>query len=120
MKIMIVDDHVDMRRMLKSVVAIAAKQPVEIIECADGNEAIDQYEQQHPDYVLMDVQMEPTNGFTAMERIIKNDPEASVIFVTSHNTSAFRLKASLLHAKGFVTKDNLSELDSLLQSTTQL
>lgn len=114
MKIMIVDDHTDMRRMLKSVVAIAAKQPVEIIECADGGEAVEQYERQHPDYVLMDVQMDPTNGFTAMERIIKNDPEASVIVVTSHNTTAFRTKAKMLHAKGFVTKDNLSELDQLI------
>lgn len=114
MKIMIVDDHSDMRRMLKSVVAIAAKQPVEIIECADGNDAVAQYERQHPDYVLMDVQMEPTNGFIATERIIQNDPKASVIFVTSHNTSAFRTKAKLLRAKGFVTKDNLSELDQLL------
>ncbi len=111
---MIVDDHADMRRMLKSVVAIAAKQTVEIIECEDGNEAVEQYERQHPDYVLMDVQMEPTNGFTAMERIIQNDPAASIIFVTSHNTSAFRTKAKMLHAKGFVTKDNLSELDQLL------
>lgn len=100
--------------MLKSIVAIAAKQPVEIIECADGEEAVQQYEFQHPDYVLMDVQMEPTNGFAAMERILKHDPKASVIFVTSHNTSAFRTKAKLLHAKGFVTKDNLSELDQLL------
>lgn len=114
MKIMIVDDHADMRRMLKSVVAIAAKQPVEIIECADGDEAVLQYEQTHPDYVLMDVQLGATNGFTATERIIENDPKASVIFVTSHNTSAFRTKAKLLHAKGFVTKDNLSELDQLI------
>jgi two-component system invasion response regulator UvrY len=119
MKIMIVDDHADMRRMLRSIVTDGGRRSDEIIECADGNEAVDQYERLHPDYVLMDVQMEPTNGFTATERIIKNDPEASVIFVTSHNTSAFRTKAKLLHAKGFVTKDNLSELDSLLQSTTQ-
>ncbi len=114
MRIMIVDDHVDMRRMLKSVVAIAAKQPVEIIECADGDQAVQQYNQQHPDVVLMDVQMGATNGFTATERIIQSDPKASVIFVTSHNTSAFRTKAKLLHAKGFVTKDNLSELDHLI------
>jgi DNA-binding NarL/FixJ family response regulator len=115
MKIMIVDDHADMRRMLKSVVAIAAKQPVEIIECADGEEAIEQYPVQHPDCVLMDVQLKKMNGFDAAEIIYQSDPNASVIFVTSHNTSAFRLKASLLHAKGFISKDNLSELDQLLQ-----
>jgi DNA-binding NarL/FixJ family response regulator len=115
MKIMIVDDHADMRRMLKSVVLNAAPKPVEVIECADGDEAVRKYDMLHPDHVLMDVQLGTTNGFTATERILEQHPDASVIFVSSHNTSAYRTKAKLLHAKGFVSKENLSELDSLLQ-----
>lgn len=116
MKIMIVDDHKDMRRMLKSIVTIAAQQPVEIIECSDGGEAVQKYEQLHPDVIIMDVQLKEMDGFTATERILQNDPEASVIFVTSHNTSAFRTKSKLLHAKAFVIKDNLSELEHIIHS----
>ncbi len=115
---MIVEDHPDMRRMLKSIVAIASRGPVEIFECADGEEAVRTYNAVHPDQVLMDVQLGETDGFTVTERIREQHPEASVIFVTSHNTSAYRTKAKLLHAKGFVSKENLSELDSLLQSST--
>jgi DNA-binding NarL/FixJ family response regulator len=115
MKIMIVEDHPDMRRMLKSIVAIASREPVEVFECADGEEAVRTYDVVHPDQVLMDVQLGATDGFTVTERIREQHPEASVIFVTSHNTSAYRIKAKLLHAKGFVSKENLSELDSLLQ-----
>ncbi len=116
MKIMIVEDHPDMRRMLKSIVSIAAHEPVEVFECADGDEAVRTYDIVLPDHVLMDVQMGPTNGFTATEQIRERHPEASVIFVTSHNTSAYRTKAKLLKATGFVSKENLSELDQLLQS----
>lgn len=116
MKIMIVDDHADMRRMLRSIVTIGAHQPLEIVECANGEEAIRQYETVHPDHVLMDVQLGEMNGFTATERIRERHPEASVIFVTSHNTSAYRTKAKLLKATGFVTKEHLTELDTILQS----
>ena len=115
MKIMIVDDHADMRRMLRSIVSISTNKQAEVIECEDGEEAVKQFSDQHPDYVLMDVQLKKMNGFEATEKIYENDPNASVIFVTSHNTSAFRTKAKILHAKGFVTKDNLSELDQLIQ-----
>lgn len=115
MKIMIVEDHPDMRRMLKSIVSIAAHGPVEVFECADGDEAIRTYNAEHPDRVLMDIQLGSTDGFTVTERIREQHPDASVIFVSSHNTSAYRTKAKLLHARGFVSKENLSELDSLLQ-----
>lgn len=115
MKIMIVDDHADMRRMLKSIVAIASQEKVEVFECSDGEEAVRTYNAVHPDQVLMDVQLGSTDGFTVTERILQEHPDASIIFVTSHNTSAYRTKAKMLHAKGFVCKENLSELDSLLQ-----
>lgn len=114
MKIMIVEDHPDMRRMLKSIVAMAAQEPVEVFECVDGDEAVRTYDAVHPDHVLMDVQLGSMNGFMTTERIREVHPEASVIFVTSHNTSAYRTKAKLLNATGFVSKDNLSELDQLL------
>jgi len=114
MKIMIVDDHADMRRMIRIIISAGGKWKDEIIECEDGEEAVEQFSIHHPDCVLMDVQLGEMNGFTATEMIYKQDPKAEVIFVSSHNTSAFRLKASLLGAKGFVSKENLSELDSLI------
>ncbi|MFZ4622021.1 MAG: response regulator [Bacteroidota bacterium] len=116
MKIMIVDDHTDMRRMLRSIVTDSGRNNDEIIECADGETAVVQYPVHHPDCVLMDVQLRNMSGFDATEKIYETDPNASVIFITSHNTSAFRTKAKLLHAKGFVIKDNLSELEHIIHS----
>ncbi|MFZ4622072.1 MAG: response regulator transcription factor, partial [Bacteroidota bacterium] len=84
------------------------------LECSDGKEAVSEFPKFHPDYILMDVEMKEMDGFTAAENIYKQDPNARVIFVTSHNTSAFRIKAKLLNAKGFITKENLSELNQIL------
>jgi DNA-binding NarL/FixJ family response regulator len=116
MKFMIVDDHTDMRRLLRNLVLLSIPWPVDVIECEDGEEAVRQFTAHRPDCVLMDVQLKAMNGFDAAERIYHHDPRASVIFVTSHNTQVYRNKADQLHAKGFVTKDNLSELETLLQS----
>lgn len=113
---MIVDDHADMRRMLRSVVETRLGKATEIVECEDGEEAVTRYGAEHPNYILMDVQLKKMNGFEATERIFDQDPAAKVIFISSHNTSAFRVKALKMKADGFVSKDNLSELDLFLHT----
>lgn len=116
MKIMIVDDNSEMRRMLRAVIAMGSAKNIEIIECSDGVEAVDRFSESHPDIVLMDIQLKAMNGFQAAERIWSQEPRAKVIFVTSHDTPLFRNKAEQLRATGFVSKAHLSELDSILQS----
>lgn len=116
MKILIVDDHTEMRKILKSIVLSESGMMDEIIECDDGSDAVEQFSIHHPDFVLMDVQLKGMNGFVATEKIHERDPSAKIIFVTSHNSSAFRQKAIDLHAIGFVTKDNLSEISRFLHN----
>jgi len=114
MKIMIVDDHDGMRRMLRSIVSIGSSEGTEIIECADGEEALIQYAAHQPEMVLMDIQLKAMNGFEVTERIHAIDSQAKIIFVTSHDTPIYRMKARDMRAKGFISKDNLAELDQLL------
>ncbi len=116
MKILIVDDHTEMRKILRSIVLEESGTMDEIIECADGKEAVEQFSLHQPDFVLMDVQLKGMNGFSATEKIHENYPDAKIIIVTSHNSSAFRQKAVDLHAIGFVSKDNLSELGLYLHN----
>lgn len=111
MKFMIVDDNAGMREMIRESVCSANDT---VLECSDGSEAVSAYAHFRPDVVLMDVEMKEMDGFTATEYIHNQDPGAKIIFITSHNTSAFRMKAKLLNAAGFVTKENLSELTNLL------
>ncbi|MFA6457485.1 MAG: response regulator transcription factor [Bacteroidota bacterium] len=110
MKIMIVDDNAGMREMIRDV---ACKENDIVMECSDGAEAVSAFSQFQPDVVLMDIEMKGMDGFSAAEEIREMNPSMKIIFITSHNTSAFRLKAKSLKA-GFVTKENLSELIQLL------
>lgn len=115
---MIVDDHAGMRRVLKHMLLFAIKEPVEIIECESGEEAVIEYGLNHPDCVLMDFELRKMNGFEATHLIYKEDKNAKIVIVTSYNSPSMKKKAQKLHVQGFVSKDNLSELNEILQSIT--
>lgn len=116
MLIMIVDDHDDMRRMIRSVVERELGRANRIVEFSGGEEAVRSAERRCPDLLLLDIELRSMNGFDVMERIRAVHPSARVIFITSHNASAYRTKARLMHAAGFVPKDHLSDLSPLLLS----
>ena len=111
---MIVDDHADMRRMLRNIVSLGSNDMIEIVECSDGEEALTQYAAHQPEIVLMDIQLKAMNGFEVTEKIHAMDPLAKIIFVTSHDTPMYRTKARELRAKAFISKDNLTELHQFI------
>lgn len=116
MKIMIVDDHTAMRKVLKSVASLYVTDALEFIECDSGEEAVKQYPIAKPDCVLMDVQLKHMNGFDATKQIRSQHSDANVVIVTSFDTFSIRLKAETLSVNGFISKDNLFELKPILQS----
>ncbi len=77
MKILLVEDNAEMRRLLKSMVEKIA---AEVFEAGDAGQAIELYRAERPDWVLMDIFMQPTDGFTATREIKSLDPEARVVF----------------------------------------
>lgn len=119
MRIMIVDDHAAMRRVVMNVVSLSRIEPLDFIECESGEDAVHQYADLHPDCVLMDVQLPKMSGFQATEHIRTHDATAKVVIVTSFDTPSVRLKAEKLHVDGFVSKDHLTDLHSYLHSIHQ-
>lgn len=65
-RILIVDDANIERMKLKGYLG---KRGFEIIEAANGAEGVDQYIKQHPDLILMDVNMPVMNGYDAIRQI---------------------------------------------------
>ncbi len=114
MKIMIVDDHPEMRRTLKNFVKLASVDKPQIYEFATGEEALENYLSHKPDFTLLDIELQTISGFEVARKIMKKDSSAKIIMVTSYNTPGFRQKAKRLGVYAFVSKDNLSELQPLL------
>jgi DNA-binding NarL/FixJ family response regulator len=101
------------RGLIKRVVSGIA---TEIVECADGGEALAAYSRSQPDWVLMDIEMERVDGITAMRQITAAFPEARVIIVTNHNHEQHRKAAVEGGARGYVLKENLLDLKRLLET----
>jgi len=111
MKILIVDDNAEMRRLLHDLLEDVAE---EILECIDGGEACTAYEAHFPDWVLMDIRMQKLDGITATREITSAWPEARVMMVTDYDDAKLREAARLAGATEYVTKENLFEIKRVL------
>ncbi len=111
MKILLVEDNDEMRRLLKSMLATFAN---EIYEASDGGEAVELYRVSPPDWVVMDVFMKPTDGLTAAAVMKTINPDARIIFVSNHTDKRTRRAAQAAGGIAFFGKDDLLSLLAFL------
>jgi len=100
--ILIVDDATFIRNMVKK--SLLPPDFTVVGEAADGNEAVKLYEQYKPDVITMDITMRGMDGLTALDLIMKKNPEAKVIMLSSMGEDTLIKKAITLGAKDFITK----------------
>lgn len=115
MKLLIVEDNADMRRLLRSLVADLA---TEITECSDGDEVVTAYQSAQfgaADRVLMDLHMPRVNGLDATRQLRAVFPEAHIIIVTQDDNAHSRDAVLAAGACAYVLKDNLLEVRQRLQ-----
>jgi len=113
LKILIVDDKAEVRRLIRRFLADLA---AEINETDDGDSALAAYAAFLPDWVLMDIEMKRTNGLVATEQIKAAYPQANILIVTNHDDDFLRERAAAAGACGYVLKENLIALRSMLMT----
>jgi two-component system response regulator DesR len=106
-----VEDNPDMRSLIRSILAETTQR---IHEVDNGPGAVEAYARIHPDYVLMDIELEGMDGITATRALRAADAHAHVIMVTAHGEEPYRRAAAEAGAEAFVLKENLLELPGLL------
>jgi CheY-like chemotaxis protein len=74
-KVLIVEDYDDSRNFMKFLLESYGYQ---VVEAADGIEAVDRFKQQHPDMILMDISLPVVDGLTATKAIREYDKKAQV------------------------------------------
>lgn len=114
MKIMIVDDHREMRRLVMSTLENLAS---EFVECCDGAEAVAAWAQHRPDWTVMDVAMKPMDGLEATRLIKARFADARIVIITQHDSAPMRQAAKRAGASVFFSKDNLADLANALESS---
>ena len=111
MKVLIADDAAFMRMRLRKVLEAAGH---EVVEAANGQEAVAVYADEKPAAVLMDITMPEMDGVAATQEICKADPDARVIMVSALGQQAMIVSAIQAGAKDFVVKPY--EPDRILQA----
>ena len=97
---MVVDDEPVARERIVGL--LSQEKDIELVgECADGQQAINAIQQQHPDLVFLDVQMPVCDGFGVIEQV-GADRMPPVVFVTAYDEYA--LKAFEVHAIDYLLK----------------
>ncbi len=82
MKILIVDDELTNRMILS---AILKKEGYSIVSAVNGQEAVDVFQQEEPDLVLMDIMMPIMDGYEATKKIktLSEEKFTPIIFLTA-------------------------------------
>jgi two-component system, NarL family, nitrate/nitrite response regulator NarL len=103
-KVMIVDDHALIRRIVRQVIEKAGDLEI-VAEASNGYEAETKAAQTQPDVVLMDLEMPDCDGFEATERVMACSPHARVVIFTASHQQQHALRALQQGAIGYITKD---------------
>jgi len=110
-RVMIVDDHLVVRRGLCSMLADA--EGVEIVgEASGGEEALKLTGSLCPDVMLLDIRMPGMNGLRLLRCFGERFPDLKVIILTNYDDEQLLLEAFRVGAYGYLLK-NVSREDLL-------
>jgi len=117
--ILIVDDHAIVRIGLSAW--IASEPDLALCgEAADGEEAVNKAHELKPDVILMDLVMPKKDGIEAIREIIRQDPGARILVITSFSEKDKAVQAIKAGALGFMMKDTSPEnMLEAIQSVNQ-
>ena len=112
-RVAIADDHGVVRGGLTQL--LSTLDDIELVgAAANGLEAVSVCREQHPDVVLMDLEMPELDGIEATRRIKEEQPEVAVVILTSFSDRERILRAVDAGAVGYLIKD--AEPDELARS----
>jgi DNA-binding NarL/FixJ family response regulator len=102
-RVLVADDHPVFRRGMRAI--LGAEPDTELVgEATDGEEAISQALELHPDVILMDLNMPKVSGIEATRRIIEVSPNIAILMLTMFEDDKSIFAAMRAGAHGYVLK----------------
>jgi len=101
-KIMVVDDTLFMRTLIKTILRKAGH--LVVAEARDGEEACMKYMMYKPDLVTMDITMHGMNGLDAVKQITSYDKNARIVMISAMSQKSMVIRALKNGAKHFIIK----------------
>lgn len=115
MKVLLIDDDQLVCASLKII--LETDKEIEVVAIGhDGSEALSLYKAHQPDVLLMDIRMQSMTGTEALAEVIKEYPDAKVLFLTTFVDDEYIVKALELGAKGYIIKQNFENIVPALKA----
>src|SRR5690606_1022258 len=103
-RIVIVEDHLMFREVLRKVCAVDLRHDV-VGETDDGARAVELVTRTTPDLVLLDLHLPNIDGSGVVEAVRQIEPETKVLVLSSHCDEYTVFRAERAHVQGFVDKN---------------
>lgn len=115
MKVLIVDDNVMTRSLIKDLLTEMGHEVTG--EAENGDEAVREFTARRPELVLLDLIMPGKNGLQVLEELKTIDPAPKVVMVTAVQQDVISKELMEKGAAGVLHKPFMyDELDALLKS----
>lgn len=109
MNIVIADDDKLVCQALKTILESDKEIQVPVIGNS-ADEAVELYKKYKPDIILMDIRMGEKTGIDAGKRIVAENPDARILFLTTFADNEYIIEALKLGAKGYLLKQNFESI----------
>ncbi|HYE92959.1 MAG TPA: response regulator [Terriglobales bacterium] len=117
MRVLVADDEEEFRALIAEFLG---RRGLEVIQAANGLEALLQLKRERPAAVVLDLRMPRLGGLEALKRIHAFDPAIAVVVVTAESDPAVREQALALGARAVLGKPvALAELEAALRGQAQ-
>src|SRR5690349_1079139 len=111
-KLLIVDDHAELRRTVKQMFE---GMNATFLEASSGEEALRVSAAEHPDWVIMDMRMPGMGGIKATEALHKLDPRARVVVISQFTEPECEAQAREAGAVEFANKEDMAHVVELIR-----
>lgn len=106
MKVLVVDDHEIVR---EGIVRLLSIDGMEILEAETTQAAFAQFKREHPDVIVLDINLKGGSGLELLRRLRIEDPACRVVIFSMYTDLAYATSARRAGAIGYVSKSATSD-----------